>query len=278
MPSPHLPRLTIAKKGFLLISLPLATQLLFGLAVLVNGRNAVAAHAWELHSQEVLGRAYGVKTSLLAAQSNLRGYVLSANPDFRARSVLAGKEVPTSIAALSRLVADNPSQTLLVRQMDRTAIPFLKFQTDNMLLVDEHRQMDAEQRIAQGAGNDLMDRFLVPMNGFLAEEQRLAKARHARAYNSNQTAQVTVEGGMALNLGLAGTLAFFFITGINRRLRVLTDRWKRSPIPSRTTCARRYAPSTASRASSSKSTVRGSMRKGTVCSASSAGMPRRWRS
>src|SRR5882724_11797487 len=104
-------RLTIARKGLLLIALPLAAQVVFGIALLAVSRKAVVAHTWERHSQQVLSRAYGLKASLLLAQSSLRGYVLTERVNFRDDCERAEGEVPAEIAALARLVADNPAQS-----------------------------------------------------------------------------------------------------------------------------------------------------------------------
>src|SRR2546425_2909625 len=103
--------LTIRRKGLLLIAIPLLVQFVFGIALLVISRKGVEAHDWELHSQQVLSRAYSLKASLLMAQTSLRGYVLTNRPDFRAQSARAETEVPAEIAALLRLGADNSAQT-----------------------------------------------------------------------------------------------------------------------------------------------------------------------
>ena len=223
----RLPRLTIARKGFLLISIPLVTQLIFGAAVLVIGRNAVAAHDWELHSQQVLSRAYGVKASLLTAQSSIRGYVVSGNRSYQSRFESAAREVPGEMTALLKLVADNPQQAPRARRMEGGANEFLQFQSEQEALVTTGQQSLAVERVSTQTGDQQMQHFLAPLNEFLGEEERLASVRHARAYESNRTANVVVAGGMLLNVALAGALAWFFTTSINRRLGVLTENARR---------------------------------------------------
>jgi len=219
--------LTIGQKGFLLISIPLAAQLLFGIALLVISRNAVDAQSWELHSQQVLSRAYGLKASLLMAQTNLRGYVLTEKPEFRVLIDRAEREVPAETTALLRLVSDNPGQTRSVVQMARDANEFLRFQNDCAQLVVSGRADEARERIGQQTGTLLMSRFLLPMNAFLTEEERLATARHSQASKSNRVAQIVVIAGLVLNLAIAGTLAAIFTKGIKRRLQVLGENVQR---------------------------------------------------
>lgn len=219
--------LTIRRKGFLLIAIPLIAQFLFGIALLYISRKGLEAHDWELHSQHVLSRAYSLKASLLLAQASLRGYVLTHKPDFRAQCTRAEKEVPAEVAALLHLVSDNPAQTGRVRAMARTADDFIKFQNDCASLVDQGRSAEASQRIGEQVGNRLMDRFLVPMNQFLADEERLANTRHSQAYALNRTAYVIVAAGLLLNLALVGFLSMIFTTGINQRLHVLSENARR---------------------------------------------------
>jgi PAS domain S-box-containing protein len=219
--------LTIRRKGFLLIAIPLIAQFAFGIAILSISRKGVQAHDWELHSQQVLSRAYSLKASLLMAQTSLRGYVLTQKPDFRAQCVRAESEVPVEIAALLHLVSDNPAQTRRVRAMARTADDFLKFQNECAQLVEQGRSAEASERIGQQLGTRLMDRFLVPMNEFLTEEESLANARHSQAYALNRVAYVIVTVGLLLNVVLVGALSAILTSGINRRLHVLSENARR---------------------------------------------------
>jgi signal transduction histidine kinase len=219
--------LSISKKGILVVSVPLMAQLAFGIALLVISRRAVEAHAQELHSQQVLDGAYGLKASLLAAQASQRGYVLSRSLHFRQAREEAERHVPQEIADLTRLVADNPGQTARVRRMAAAATELVRFQDDNFSMVEQGKQIAAASRIGEGVGDRLMDRFLEPMNAFLTEESRLAGERHTQASASNRQTIFVVASGMALNTALAGTLAAGFAIGIRRRLSVLTDNARR---------------------------------------------------
>jgi signal transduction histidine kinase len=220
-------RFTIARKGALLVGLPLLAQLAFGTALLMMSRRAVDAHAWELHSQQVLSRAYELKALLLTAQTSLRGYVLTGNEAFRSECTRAETQAPAEITALLHLVEDNPAQGERVRRMGSTASDFMNFQNVNADLVRSGHREASVSLIGTQTGNRLMDRFLVPMNDFLAEEQHLATERHGKAAHSNWIATIVVAAGMLLNVGLAGALAAAFTTGINRRLRVLTGNAQR---------------------------------------------------
>jgi signal transduction histidine kinase len=219
--------LSISKKGILVVSVPLLAQLAFGIALLVISRRAVEAHEWELHSQHVLDRAYGLKASLHAAQAAQRGYVLTRSPHFRQRREEAERHVPQAIADLTALVADNPGQTAGVQRMAAAATELVRFQDENFSLVEKGQQATAASRIGEGIGDRLIDRFLGPMNAFLAEESRLAGERHTKASASNRLTILVVAGGMFLNTALAATLAAGLTFSVRRRLAVLTGNARR---------------------------------------------------
>jgi signal transduction histidine kinase len=222
-----MPRLSIAQKGALLIALPLVTQVSFGLALLEVGRRAVEAHAWELHSQRVLERAHDGRSSLVEAQSALRGFVLSRVPSFRASCDEASREARANLSALRALVGDNPSQLARVSAMSQTATEFLDFQQLNARLVESGRQADAAANVSSRTGDRIMRSFLGAMDGFLGEEGRLALERHNRAAAANRLAIVVVVAGLVLNVAVAVAMAYGFSTGIRNRLNVLTENARR---------------------------------------------------
>ncbi|HEY2324791.1 MAG TPA: CHASE3 domain-containing protein, partial [Thermoanaerobaculia bacterium] len=219
--------LTIAKKGGVLVAIPFVAQIVFGVALLVVSRKAVEAHGWELHSQQVLNDAYSVKTSLLLTQASLRAYVLTENTDFLADCRAAQRSVPPALSGLFRLVSDNAAQRRRVQQMATSAGAVVDFQNANAGLVLNGRRPESIRWVATEAGKHLMENFLVPADAFVAEEQRLAALRHAQASKSNQSTIAIVAVGVTLNLLLAVGLAIAFISGISRRLLVLTENARR---------------------------------------------------
>ncbi|HEX7138021.1 MAG TPA: ATP-binding protein [Vicinamibacterales bacterium] len=219
--------LSIARKGALLVALPLVTQVTFGVALLVVGRNAVDAHAWELHSQKVLERAHNGRSALVEAQSALRGFVISGIPSFRVSCDESRREATTNLTALRPLVADNAPQLQCLTNMSQAANAFLNYQVLNARLVDSSRRAEAEANVSSRMGDRLMRTFLATMDSFLGEERRLALQRHNSAESANRTAMVVVIVGLALNLAVAMMMALFFSSGIKKRLNVLTENARR---------------------------------------------------
>jgi len=220
-------QLSIARKGVLLIALPALAQIALGVALIEIGRRAVEAHAWELHSQEVLGRAYDIRFTLISAQSALRGFVLTGNPRFRSICDDAARDIGPDVSALASVVSDNQAQLARVGTMSRAAKAFIDFQEMNAGLVDRGRRDEAAGNVAHRTGDRLMTRFRAAMSSFLNEEIRLANERHVQAHQANRIGSVVVVSGLSLNIAIAIFLAAFFAAGINRRLGVLTENAQR---------------------------------------------------
>ena len=220
-------QLSIARKGALLIALPLVTQVTFGIALLAVGRKAIDAHAWELHSQKVLERAHDGRAALLEAQSALRGFVISGLPSFLTSCDEAARDASANFQALRQLVADNSSQLERLTKMSRLAKDFLDFQQLNARLVRTGRRSEAAANVASRTGDRLMQSFLAVLERFLDEEERLAKERHDSAASANQTAIVVVIAGLSLNVAVAAIMAQVFFSGIRQRLNVLTENARR---------------------------------------------------
>lgn len=220
-------QLSIARKGALLIVLPIVTQMTFGIALLVVVREAVEAHARELHSQNVLEKAHDARFALTRAQSALRAFVATGTPSFRTSCDEAGRAGAQNLRLLSKLVADNPLQLRRVAEMTRTADDFIAFQEANARLVESGRRDEAASNVATHRGDRLMAAFLTAMNGFLDEEKQLAEARHARGGSANHTMNVVVVASLMLSLAVAGVMAYTMSNGIKRRLDVLTENARR---------------------------------------------------
>jgi signal transduction histidine kinase len=218
---------SIARKAALLITLSLATQVSFGIALLVFGRRAVEAHGRELHSQQVLDRAHDARAALLEAQSGLRGLVASGVPAFRARCDAATREATGDLVVLRRLVADNPAQLGRVDAMSLAANRFLDFQQLNARLVEAGRRSEAAANIGSLTGDRMMGSFLAAMDGFLDSEGRLGDARHESVAAANRAAIVVVIVSLALSVGVAVLMTYSFSVGIKQRLNVLTENARR---------------------------------------------------
>jgi len=97
--------LTIARKGLLVLLLPLLYQAVL-LGVLVRRqREQVEAQEWVVHTKDILGTIDRVQLTMQRLQGALRGYLITGLEDFERESQAALREVPVEMAALRNLTA-----------------------------------------------------------------------------------------------------------------------------------------------------------------------------
>ena len=215
-------RLTIFRKGLLLIAVPLLFQLLF-VAVLVRSlANTAEVERLALHTKDVLVEAEAAFGSLVLMQAQSRGFVLTEAPALDADAREAAEAAARRLAALERMVGDNPNQLARVRHSRTAAAAVIDWQTEMGELVRTGRRAEAVARVRSLKGNEYLDAVRLSLNDFVAEASqtdsvRLAELRAARA------AQQWVIGGGAVGATLVTCfVAWLFSQGIGRRLGVVT--------------------------------------------------------
>jgi PAS domain S-box-containing protein len=89
------------------------------LALVEVQRQQSEAASWVSHTLEVLEKTAALNADLQTAISESRGFVISHDPADRARWEVATGRLGGDMAALRRLVADDPAQQAAVEQLDK---------------------------------------------------------------------------------------------------------------------------------------------------------------
>src|SRR6266481_3899179 len=102
--------LSIFKKGLLLVSIPLLSQLLL-LAILIMVRlDQAEAQRLAIHSKEVIAQTETANRSIVEAHSAVRGFVLTGSGKSVDNFSRARLESAATLTKLAKLVQDNPPQ------------------------------------------------------------------------------------------------------------------------------------------------------------------------
>src|SRR5258708_35978323 len=97
-------RVTILRKGLLVIALPLVYQALFIGLLLKRQSDLTEAQHWAMHTKDVLGKTEHVFRLLVSAQSNLRGLLLTGNAAFSEEMERDEKALLQELPELKKLV------------------------------------------------------------------------------------------------------------------------------------------------------------------------------
>jgi PAS domain S-box-containing protein len=221
-----LPRWKISHKGLVLISVPFLFLLAFVIFVTDVKRDNEQAQNLAIHSKEVLVQSESLYGSLVTAEANHRGYILTENPAYKDAYTQETRKVPGMAARLEELVKDNPEQQAKAQVMSTKASERLASMARADQLIQEGKKNQAVEGIKTGVGKQIMDEFRLTMDEFLTEEERLDKVRlQAVSRSWNRFNGLLIVGASSAIL-LAMMFAFLFSHGISSRLLTLTENAK----------------------------------------------------
>lgn len=212
---------TIARKGAVIIALPLAAQLLLLSVLFEVVREQEADRDAELRAKEVVAAAYRTLGLLVDAETGMRGYALSGNPVFTEPYDRATAALPAELEHLRRIAPEESRRS--VDELERMAAACTSYHTHNRTLIQSGRRDEAIDNTSRQIGKRLMDRFRRRMDQFLAEQRQWEADRRAASRRSARHLIAAVIGGCIAEIGLAIALALFFTRSISRRLQIVVE-------------------------------------------------------
>jgi signal transduction histidine kinase len=218
-------RLTIYKKGLLLIALPLVVQATF-LGLLIRSQLAtLASQEWAFHTKQVIAKVSDVYRILSDACSAIGAELVGSSPSVGSTFRLVRQHVLMEIDELQSLVSDNPLQGMRVREFAARAEPVLRWLETQEQLISSGRNDGARKRVQVGA--QLLEDLRSTMRAILAEEKSLDQKRmeDLRRTTTSSARTAVIGGGAVLASTLALSLVFFH--GLLKRLAILRDNARR---------------------------------------------------
>jgi PAS domain S-box-containing protein len=148
------------------------------------------------HSSDVLESATGVEGSVIDLETGLRGYIIGRQTRYLKPYARARASQPARLRALERLVAGNPSQVALARQLTIELNGYV-----NDYAVPTIAAVGAGRRIGPGRladGKSRVDTIRGTLTRFIAVEHPLEIQRRAAARAATHRARVLTIVGLAL--------------------------------------------------------------------------------
>jgi signal transduction histidine kinase len=213
----------IAYKGLILISVPVIFVLAFAFLVVQVTRSNEQAQAKYLYSKEVISKTEVILKDLEDAETSVRGYVITGDPDFIVHFDRSNHEVIEGIRQLRNLVQDNPTQEAKARILETIAAQKLAQLAQQQQLVRSGDREGAIAQIKTKVGLLTMDEFRQVMEAFQREEQRLDAERRAIVEESWQRFNWLLVAGSSVDILVTLLFAFLFVSGISKRVSTLTN-------------------------------------------------------
>ncbi len=193
---------------------------LFLLAALLIAANAwlgfraeetlASSERWVAHSLEVLIDLERVLTTSAVAESGVRGYSLTGEPEYLNGYKSAGGSLPSQFQTLLQLTVDNPSQVRRIEQAkalsDRRMTRLAQVIAQRQEAVQPHwgtrLQTEASQRgqSQTGPGFELARQLTATIQAAQGEERRLLAQRFRDSAHARTQARFTVALASALDL------------------------------------------------------------------------------
>ncbi len=220
-------RVTILRKGLLVLALPLLFQALFIGVLLKRQSDHNQAQRWAGHSKDVLIETDHIHRLLLTTQSNLRGYLLTEKELFAEAIFTQEAELAAAITTLDKLVQDDPKQQQRLQRILERVKTRLE---DQRGAVAKMRTIGRDAVIAEVQdlkGKKTMDGLSREIEAFRKVEERLDQERLDELQRSSVLQNWLLIGGLVLNLTIGALAAAMFSREIGRRIEILAENTRR---------------------------------------------------
>jgi diguanylate cyclase (GGDEF)-like protein len=177
---------------------------LVGVAIMLGTQRYREDARLVVHTMEVLGTMEAAHADLLRAVASQRSYLLTDDPTYRDLHATARESASERLAALARLVADNPVQTARTRDLARLVRHRLELASEAIDLY-EREGLEASRTFARTNRSLETSLAIEQASAQLeGEERSLLRIRRDAAEQSATAALVLGAVGIPLSLGILG--------------------------------------------------------------------------
>ncbi|MDR6786820.1 methyl-accepting chemotaxis protein [Sphingomonas sp. BE138] len=176
------------------------------------------------HSQEVYAKALTLETSILRENSQLRGYLVTADSSYLKSYNEARDEYDETTVALEKLLPDEAKRDLVLKSRQETA-KWRRDWSDRLAAMVKAGQREAAEQAVRDAGKKVLTSAVVlPLRDLRDQETAAIEQNAAKQEQALTTATIAlVLGGLAL-IGIAVMLQMALSRSIARPITALTRR------------------------------------------------------
>ena len=172
---------------------------------------------WANHANRVISKALRVETELLDVQTGTRGYYLTGEEPFLQPYTTSRPDAPAALTDLQAMVADNPSQYAIARQLTNDATVWLDWVDQTLRDTSRTKQKPTLDSIREG--HRMFDVIRADSSAFLDNEYAL---RDARTNNASRVAF----GATVLSVVALASLGVWQTRFTRRGLKSTTDHYR----------------------------------------------------
>ena len=216
-------RLSLSRKVLLLLAVPLAFQVaLLGLLAWTH-RAHTAALDDVSRSKDSVSLADRVLQLAVDAETGVRGYILTGDPEFTEPFDKAVDELPIAVRRLHQLSTGAPEQQALAESIEDAAIQSLDWLEQISDLIGVGQMGAADERVRNKDGKRLMDVLRDRVAAFRSAEDARNQERSRRIEATRRWVGGLWIVGTAVTVLITAAMAGFLWRGVGRRLKTLAD-------------------------------------------------------
>jgi signal transduction histidine kinase len=174
-------------------------------------------------SREILLQIAGILSTTINAETGMRGYVITGDPDYKAPYQLAVATLNEKLQRLELAVADDATEQTHFQELSGQIVEFLQITERAVAARDERGIEYARELMLQGAGKRSMDSVRLTMGKMEREEQARLARNEAIASQRYYTALASGIIGTVLGVGLIATGYFVVLGDLSRREKAAVD-------------------------------------------------------
>ena len=212
---------TIARRGKLLVALPLAFQVIVLIALAAVVRSYSEAARMHASEQVVIASTYRLLSLLVDAETGSRGYMLTTDRRFTEPYERALREIPAELAGLQQVAPDQAAA--LRARVQRLLI----YHRTNLQMFDRGSRAEALAIVRRGTGKALMDAFRRDVDGFVTRYRVSAAERERSASRSMNLLLGAMAAAFVVNVVLALAMSAYFSRSIAGRIGVVRENVER---------------------------------------------------
>ena len=204
--------LSITRRGAFILLVPT----IFTLSSLINWswsrQQERLASSWVIHTEETLKESNQLLTLLVDAETGVRGYGLTQNPQFLEPYQHALRAIPDRVAMLAQLTENSTSQQLRLAAIRADIETYLSLLEGICQLLDRSLEQSFESAaqlqnlLVQGKAE--MDTLRSELDGLQTEEQQLLQSRREQLQRTKQLVDRLLSATVVLSL-ISYAVAFF---------------------------------------------------------------------
>ncbi len=220
-------RVTILRKGLMVLALPLLYQALFIGLLLKRQHDHNQAQRWAVHTKDVLIQTDTILRHVLMSQSDLRGYILTGREVFAQERTGAEEAIASELRKMAELIQHNPRQQERFAGIAALVNARLDFERG---VTARLREVGQQQVLAENRdmpGKVLTDQLSAKIEEFRAAEESLAAEHLNRLERSSSAQNWLLVGGLLFNVVIGALAAAMFSREIGARIQSVAGNTRR---------------------------------------------------